>query len=78
MRMTSCALERPVRAGPVEASSTGNILAQLLALGEIKDRWDARAIVGNSFSEVVYEPGRDAESGWREALARYNEKIRGK
>jgi len=77
MMKTACALERPVRAGPVEASSAGNILAQLLALGEIKDRWEARAIVEESFGEAVYEPDAASAPAWRESLARYNAEIRG-
>ena len=86
MHMAACALERPVKAGPIEASSAGNILAQLIAAGEIKDRWDARQIIRDSFDEQEYEPycgssgGATAEtgaSGWREALARYRETIRG-
>ena len=78
MAMAACALDRPVCAGPAEASSAGNILAQLLALGEIKDRWEARQITGNSFEEQIYEPDATNASAWREAVARYNETIRGK
>jgi rhamnulokinase len=78
MRTAAGALERPVRAGPVEASSAGNILAQLLALGEIKDRWEARRIIERSFGEQVYEPAADEAPGWREAVSRYNVTIKGK
>ena len=77
MAMASCALGRPVRTGPDEASSAGNILAQLLALGEIKDRWEARAIVANSFGDQLYEPVAPEASAWDEALGRYNETVRG-
>ena len=78
MAMAAGALDRPVYAGPAEASSAGNILAQLLALGEIKDRWEARRIVGNSFEGQVYEPEAANAAAWREAVSRYNETIRGK
>ena len=78
MAMAAGALGRPVYAGPVEATSAGNILAQLLALGELKDRWEARRIVADSFEEQVYEPVADEASGWREALSRYYEDIKGK
>ena len=78
MAMASSALGRPVYAGPSEASATGNILAQLLALGEIKDLRDARRIVKDSFDEQVYEPDVSAASAWDEAFFRYNETVRGK
>jgi sugar (pentulose or hexulose) kinase len=78
MAMAACALERPVRAGPAEASSAGNILAQLLALGELKDRWEARQIVEDSFDEQSYEPAAAEAPAWREALARYIETVKGK
>ena len=78
MAMAAGALDRPVRTGPEEASSTGNILAQLLALGELKDRWEARQVVEKSFTDQVYEPAQSAAAAWGEALARYNETVRGK
>ncbi|MDR3120477.1 MAG: rhamnulokinase [Clostridiales bacterium] len=78
MRMAAGALNRPVLTGPVEASASGNILAQLLALGEIRDRWDAREIVGRSFGEQVYEPDATDAASWREAVARFRETVRGK
>jgi rhamnulokinase len=77
MRMAAGALDRPVHAGPIEASAAGNILAQLLAAGEIKDKWEARQLVAASFDERVYEPDANDAAGWREAAARYKEKVRG-
>ena len=71
MAMAASALGRPVHAGPVEASAIGNILAQLLALGEINDRWEARRIVADSFNEQIYEPLLPEASAWDEALGRY-------
>ena len=78
MSMAAGALGRPVNAGPAEASAAGNILAQLLALGEIKDRWEARQIVENSFEGQLYEPIASDAAAWREAVSRYNETIKGK
>ena len=40
---------RTVVAGPVEATATGNLLAQLLASGEIKTLDDGKDIVKDSF-----------------------------
>jgi rhamnulokinase len=78
MSMAAGALGKPVRAGPAEASAAGNILAQLLALGEIKDRWEARRIVEESFEGHTYEPAAADAAAWREALDRYITTIRGK
>ena len=78
MAMTAGALNRPVCAGPVEASAAGNILAQMLALGEISDRWDARELVANSFDEIVYEPSASDAGAWGEAYSRYMESVKGK
>jgi rhamnulokinase len=77
MSKASDALARPVRTGPAEASSTGNILAQLLAIGEIKDRWEARGIVENSIEEEVCEPDPAMASRWKEAIDKYNATVRG-
>ena len=45
-----------VYAGPVEATATGNALAQFIALGEISDMWEARKVIANSEETKVYEP----------------------
>ena len=44
---TACG--RPVFAGPVEATALGNIAAQTIALGEIRDMWQAREVIADSF-----------------------------
>jgi len=48
--------QKQVLAGPGEATAIGNILAQLISLGEIKDIHDARKVVKNSIEIVKYEP----------------------
>ncbi|SFL66269.1 rhamnulokinase [Halanaerobium salsuginis] len=48
--------KRKVIAGPIEATAVGNILTQLIALGEIKDLKEGREIVKNSIDLKVYEP----------------------
>ena len=60
---------RPVYAGPVEATATGNILAQAIAAGEIKDLAEARHVVRNSFDIAYYEPHHT--DAWDEAYDRY-------
>ena len=68
-RFTANAIRRPVIAGPVEATAIGNMAAQLLALGEAKDRWEVRKIVANSFPVETYEP-EDGEI-WESAYERF-------
>ena len=58
-----------VVAGPVEATSAGNILTQLHALGEIKSLADGRELVRRSFETETFEP-RDREL-WDDASARF-------
>jgi rhamnulokinase len=49
-----------VLAGPVEATALGNALVQLVALGEVRDLDQARAIVRASTEVVRYQPRADA------------------
>jgi len=51
-----------VYAGPVEATAIGNIAAQLMALGEIEDIKDVRAIIKNSFEVKKYVPSQQVVS----------------
>jgi sugar (pentulose or hexulose) kinase len=45
---------KPVLAGPFEATAIGNILVQLMALGEIKDAAQAQAVLERSFAVTQY------------------------
>jgi rhamnulokinase len=53
----------PVIAGPAEATAIGNLLCQLIGLGEIADLEEARAIVRTSFPDELREfvPGQESE-----------------
>ena len=55
-QMTADATSTPVIAGPIEATAAGNIAVQLIALGEIKDLWEARRIIADSFSVQEFKP----------------------
>ena len=55
-QLTANACGRPVIAGPVEATAIGNLLMQMIALGEISSLAEARTIVRNSFECRVFEP----------------------
>jgi rhamnulokinase len=70
-QMTADACNRPVLAGPVEATAAGNILVQAMATGDVKSLAEARAVVRNSFDVKRFDP-RD-EKKWDQAYARYRE-----
>ncbi len=55
-RMTAEACNTHVFAGPIEATALGNIAVQMMALGEIENLSEARAIIKNSFDIKEYEP----------------------
>ncbi|GAB5559041.1 MAG: rhamnulokinase family protein [Synoicihabitans sp.] len=59
-QMAANAIGIPVKAGPVEATGLGNIMAQLVALGEIPDLARGREVVGASESSESFLP-QDAE-----------------
>ena len=44
----------PVYAGPTEATAIGNLCAQVIAEGGLKDLWDARNCIYDSFEIKVY------------------------
>ncbi|MDB5051974.1 MAG: L-fuculose kinase [Bacilli bacterium] len=64
-QFTANAIGKPVWAGPVEGSAIGNILMQLISLGELKDLAEARAVVRRSFSMETFEAAEG--SAWNEA-----------
>jgi rhamnulokinase len=70
-RFSAELLDRPVIAGPVEASALGNILVQAIALGQLGSLADAHQVARASTTTQVYEPGgeRDrAETNFRRFL----------
>ena len=68
-QLTADAAGRPVLAGPVEATSFGNILVQ--AFGAEASTADLREMVRRSTVVQRYQP-RDPEA-WSDALARFEE-----
>jgi rhamnulokinase len=63
------ALNCTVVAGPVEATSIGNIIMQLYALGEIRSLAEGRALVRHSFETKIFEPKNPG--AWNDACARF-------
>ena len=74
-QMTADACNRPVLAGPVEATAIGNILVQAMATGDVKTLAEARSIVRNSFPVKRYEP--HSTKSWEDAYAKYRAMVMG-
>jgi rhamnulokinase len=68
-QLAADACQRPVLAGPVEATAIGNVITQLLGLGLIKTLGEGREIVRRSFTLTTYEP-RDPDK-WQEPYQRF-------
>ncbi len=73
-QMLADATRRTVVTGAAEATSVGNILSQLYALGEVRSEAEMHEIVNNSFDTRVYEPGTNGEM-WEEAYDKYLKTI---
>jgi sugar (pentulose or hexulose) kinase len=72
-QMTADACNRPVIAGPVEATAIGNMLVTAIALGDIANLEQGRAIVHDSFDVKRYEPKNS--QAWDEAFNRYQKVL---
>jgi rhamnulokinase len=70
-QMTADATGLCVEAGPVEATAAGNILAQLMAAGEIDSLAQGRELLRRSFEPRVFEP-QDFPI-WEETAAHFHE-----
>jgi rhamnulokinase len=65
------AIERPVWAGPVEATTIGNALLQMRTLGVIESDEEARQCVAASFPIQSFLP--QSADKWRTALRRFSQ-----
>ena len=72
-KCTANATKRVVEAGPVEATSLGNVLVQAMAMGAIKDIEEGRKVIKNSFDVARYEP-EDSDK-WDAAYLKWKEII---
>ncbi len=70
-RFAADASGKTVYAGPVEATTIGNCMMQLIASGDVSDLWEARRIIRDSFEVKVYEPDNSEKAAWDEAYARF-------
>lgn len=67
--LTANSTDMPVVAGPVEATALGNIILQLIALGEIKNVDEGRKIIKQSEKTHNYKPNHTNE--WDKAFNCY-------
>jgi rhamnulokinase len=72
-QFTANATGRRVVAGPIEATAIGNILLQMLALGQLHSLSEGRELVCRSFPVETYEP--EAGEAWTEAYGRFVENV---
>jgi rhamnulokinase len=68
---TADATGRPVLAGPVEATASGNVLAQAIVCGEVSSLSEGRRLLGAGVQPRRFTP-RDRDR-WVEAAHRYRE-----
>ena len=71
-QFTADVCQRPVVAGPVEATALGNVFCQARALGELHSLAEIRSIIRESFSHEVrdFQPNADSLAEWEDATAR--------
>jgi rhamnulokinase len=70
-RLTADCIGRPVVAGPIEATATGNILTQAMARGELKNLAEIRQIVRASFPLETFEPKSTSRGAWDAAYEKF-------
>lgn len=68
-QMTADVCQRPVLAGPVEATALGNVAVQAMSTGSFKNITEARQAIRSSFPPDEYQPSRDFD--WSEAYCRF-------
>jgi len=69
-RFTADAINRPILAGPVEATAVGNILMQLIADGEVDSLEKGRVMISESFGTQTILPENTV--AWDEAFERFS------
>ncbi len=68
-QFTADATGKPVQAGPIEATATGNALVQAIALGYLGSHAELREVVRNSFDLRTFEPKPDER--WQQAYEKF-------
>ena len=69
MQATADAVGIPVLAGPVEATSCGNIITQMVATGALPDITAGRSLIANSMEVFTYTPKQSEE--WQTSYRKF-------
>lgn len=72
-QLTSDMIGKKVTAGPIEATSIGNIISQLIATNIVNDINEGRALIRNSFPLTIFKPIQGFEP--EKILKRYKEVV---
>jgi rhamnulokinase len=72
-QFTANATGKTVVAGPVEATVVGNLICQLIGLGEIGNLEEGRALVRSSFENDIYQP--ENRELWHDAFYRFEKLL---
>ena len=72
-QFTANALGKPVVSGPSEATALGNIIIQMITMGDLRDIQEARSLLAKSFPTRMFEP-TDVNT-WAEKYSEYVEKT---
>ena len=72
-QFTANVLQKPVHAGPAEATAMGNLLVQALTIGHLRTLEEARQVVGASTHVEIFLPQAGHE--WEQAAARFSSLI---
>ncbi len=62
---------RKVVTGPIEATAIGNIIMQMLAMGDIASLAEGREVIGNSFMHEFKTYLPQDVSAWQDALRKW-------
>jgi rhamnulokinase len=74
-QMAADACNRPVAAGPVEATAIGNVMMQAVASGDADSIASARDVIRRSFDVEQFEPQHPTP--WDDAFARFQNLVTG-
>jgi rhamnulokinase len=69
-QFTADACQRPVIAGPIEATAMGNLLVQVRASGELASLAQMREVIRNSSEVTTFLPGPAAP--WEDAAGKFD------
>ena len=71
-QFTADACQRPVVAGPVEATALGNVMVQAIATGHIDHIAAGRSAIASSIPLSSYTPAASAAAQWQDAFGRFS------